>query len=100
MTEDKLRSWIPIFSQELDLSEKFRKEYEAIVEMDKKYIAAKCPNTSYFSSYPAGIAYIAALLAWEKRTQQQIADVAGCSTNSLRIRFRAIAKRNGIEVPE
>ncbi len=89
MAEEKMKSWMLKFKKDLSLDEAFEVVYKGILQADKENIDTK------YSSYPAGIAYLACLMSEQLGvTQEMIAIVADCSRNSLRKRYKAIRKRN------
>ena len=88
MAEEIINKWIPKFSEELYLDKEFENAYKAILKIDEKNIDTK------YSSYAAGVAYIACLMTEQLGvTQEMLALVADCSMESLRKRYKAIIRR-------
>lgn len=86
--------YIPRFSSELKLSAETQSKAVEILEM-----AQKAELTS--GRGPTGIAaaslYVAAVMNNEKRTQREVADVAGVTEVTIRNRYKELLKKLGLE---
>ncbi len=87
--------YIPRFASELNLSGEVQEEGRKILE---KAIG----NGLILGRGPTGVAaaavYIASLLKGERRTQKEVANVAGVTEVTIRNRYRELKKRLNIEV--
>ncbi|MFH1229636.1 MAG: hypothetical protein V1678_04415 [Candidatus Aenigmatarchaeota archaeon] len=92
MAEEKVRSWIPKFQEELKLepgiARGFASVYERLLQSDRKNIE---PNDL---SYPAAIAYVSNLVVKSKKSQKEIAAVTKCSAQNVSNKYREIVVRN------
>lgn len=87
--------YIPRFASELGLSgEVQEKARELLEEAAKKgLISGKGPT-----GVAAASLYIASVLLGEKRTQKEVADVAGVTEVTIRNRYRELKEKLGIEI--
>lgn len=87
--------YIPRFASELNLSGEVQEEGRKILEQAIK-------NGLISGRGPTGVAaaavYIAGLLKGERRTQKEVANVAGVTEVTIRNRYRELKKRLNIEV--
>ena len=90
------QDYIARFCNELKLSNNVvqLKTMEIIKEAEKKDIFnGRCPTCSAAASI-----YISSLICGERRTQREIADVAGVTEVSVRNRYKELAKKLDIEL--
>ncbi|MFH1751960.1 MAG: transcription initiation factor IIB [archaeon] len=87
--------YIPRFASELNLSGKVQEEGRKIVEeaIKKGLISGRGPM-----GVAAAAVYIAGLLQGERRTQKEVANVAGVTEVTIRNRYRELKKRLKIKV--
>jgi transcription initiation factor TFIIB len=88
-------NYVNRFCSELELSQNVKKK---AVEILKEAIEKELTS----GRGPVGLAgatiYMAALLCGEKRTQQQVAHVAGVTEVTIRNRYKELAKKLGIKI--
>ncbi|QQR92285.1 MAG: transcription initiation factor IIB [Candidatus Iainarchaeum archaeon] len=87
--------YIPRFASELNLSGEVQEEGRKILEdaIGKGLISGRGPT-----GVAAAAVYIAGLLKGERRTQKEVANVAGVTEVTIRNRYRELKKRLDIEV--
>ncbi len=87
--------YIPRFASELNLSGEVQEEGRKILESAIKsgLISGRGPT-----GVAAAAVYIAGLLKGERRTQKEVANVAGVTEVTIRNRYRELKKRLNIEV--
>lgn len=87
--------YIPRFASELNLSGKVQEEGRKILEkaIGNGLISGRGPT-----GVAAAAVYIAGLLEGERRTQKQVANVAGVTEVTIRNRYRELKKKLDIEV--
>jgi Transcription initiation factor IIB (TFIIB) len=87
-------AYVPRFCSALNLSEAVEtKAMETIQRVNEKELTS--------GMHPAGVAaaaiYIASIICGEKRTQREVADVAGVTDVTIRNRYKEIAEEFGLE---
>ena len=87
--------YIPRFAAELNLSGEVQEEGRKILEeaIENGLISGRGPT-----GVAAAAVYIAGLLKGERRTQKEVANVAGVTEVTIRNRYRELKKRLKIEV--
>lgn len=87
--------YIPRFASELNLSGEVQEEGRRILEeaIKKGLISGRGPT-----GVAAAAVYIAGLLKGERRTQKEVANVAGVTEVTIRNRYRELKKRLDIDV--
>jgi transcription initiation factor TFIIB len=87
--------YIPRFASELNLSGEVQEEGRKILEqaIGNGLISGRGPT-----GVAAAAVYIAGLLKGERRTQKEVANVAGVTEVTIRNRYRELKKRLNIEV--
>lgn len=87
--------YIPRFASELQLSGEVQEEGRKILEeaINKGLISGRGPT-----GVAAAAVYIAGLLKGERRTQKEVANVAGVTEVTIRNRYRELKKKLAIEV--
>ena len=87
--------YIPRFASELNLSGEVQEEGRKILEkaIGNGLISGRGPT-----GVAAAAVYIASLLKGERRTQKEVANVAGVTEVTIRNRYRELKKRLNIEV--
>ena len=87
--------YIPRFASELNLSGEVQEKGRQILEeaIDKGLISGRGPT-----GVAAAAVYIAGLLRGERRTQKEVANVAGVTEVTIRNRYRELKKRLDIDV--
>jgi len=87
--------YIPRFASELNLSGEVQEEGRRILEeaIKKGLISGRGPT-----GVAAAAVYIAGLLKGERRTQKEVANVAGVTEVTIRNRYRELKKRLNIDV--
>jgi transcription initiation factor TFIIB len=87
--------YIPRFASELNLSGEVQEEARKILEnaIKKGLISGRGPT-----GVAAAAVYIAGLRLGERRTQKEVANVAGVTEVTIRNRYRELKKRLNIEV--
>ncbi|MFA4907556.1 MAG: transcription initiation factor IIB [archaeon] len=87
--------YIPRFASELNLSGEVQEEGRKILEnaISNGLISGRGPT-----GVAAAAVYIAGLLKGERRTQKEVANVAGVTEVTIRNRYRELKKRLNIEV--
>ncbi|MCD6247183.1 MAG: transcription initiation factor IIB [Candidatus Diapherotrites archaeon] len=87
--------YIPRFATELNLSGEVQEKGREIIEkaIKKGLISGRGPT-----GVAAAAVYIASLLMGERRTQKEVANVAGVTEVTIRNRYRELKKELGIEV--
>jgi transcription initiation factor TFIIB len=87
--------YIPRFSSELNLSGEVQEEGRKILEeaIKQGLISGRGPT-----GVAAAAVYIAGLLKGERRTQKEVANVAGVTEVTIRNRYRELRKRLNIDV--
>ncbi|MBI4043699.1 MAG: transcription initiation factor IIB [Candidatus Diapherotrites archaeon] len=87
--------YIPRFASELNLSGEVQEEGRKILEdaIGRGLISGRGPT-----GVAAAAVYIAGLLKGERRTQKEVANVAGVTEVTIRNRYRELKKRLDIEV--
>jgi transcription initiation factor TFIIB len=87
--------YIPRFASELNLSGEVQEEGRKILEeaIKKGLISGRGPT-----GVAAAAVYIAGLLKGERRTQKEVANVAGVTEVTIRNRYRELKKRLNIDV--
>jgi len=89
--------YIPRMGSLLELSGKTMKRAADIIRMAKQKALTAGKD-------PAGLAaaaiYIATLLENERRTQKEIANIAGVTEVTVRNRYKELVKQLGLEIPE
>ncbi len=86
--------YIPRFASALRLSPKTQSKAVEIVEMaqEKELTSGRGPT-----GIAAAALYVAALLNKEKRTQREVADVAGVTEVTIRNRYKELIEKLGLE---
>ena len=89
--------YIPRFASALKLSPETQSKSIEIIEQaqDKELTSGRGPT----GIAAAGL-YVAALINGEKRTQREVADVAGVTEVTIRNRYKEIVKNLGLELPD
>lgn len=87
--------YIPRFAAELNLSGEVQEKGRKIIKqaIDQGLISGRGPT-----GVAAAAVYIAGLLKGERRTQKEVANVAGVTEVTIRNRYRELKKELGIEV--
>ncbi len=87
--------YIPRFASELGLSGEVQEKARELLEeaARKGLISGKGPT-----GVAAASLYIASVLLGEKRTQKEVADVAGVTEVTIRNRYRELKEKLGIEI--
>ncbi|MEM4598623.1 MAG: transcription initiation factor IIB [Candidatus Diapherotrites archaeon] len=87
--------YIPRFATELNLSGEVQEKGREIIEkaIKKGLISGRGPT-----GVAAAAVYIASLLLAERRTQKEVANVAGVTEVTIRNRYRELKKELGIDV--
>ncbi len=87
--------YIPRFATELNLSGEVQEKGREIIEkaIKKGLISGRGPT-----GVAAAAVYIASLLMGERRTQKEVANVAGVTEVTIRNRYRELKKELGIDV--
>ncbi|RLG21142.1 transcription initiation factor IIB [Candidatus Micrarchaeota archaeon] len=88
--------YIPRFASELGLSGPVQEKARALLKeaIDKGLISGRGPT-----GVAAAAVYIAGVLMGERRTQKEVADVAGVTEVTIRNRYRELKDRLGLDVP-
>ncbi len=88
--------YVPRFATELNLSGEVQEKAREIIEqaIKKGLISGRGPT-----GVSAAAVYIASLLLGERRTQKEVANVAGVTEVTIRNRYRELKKELGIEIP-
>jgi transcription initiation factor TFIIB len=88
--------YIPRFASELTLSGEVQEKARDILEsaIRRGLISGRGPT-----GVAAASVYIAGVLMGERRTQKEVADVAGVTEVTIRNRYRELKDRLGLEVP-
>lgn len=88
--------YIPRFASELTLSGEVQEKAREILEsaIRRGLISGRGPT-----GVAAASVYIAGVLMGERRTQKEVADVAGVTEVTIRNRYRELKDRLGLEVP-
>ena len=89
--------YIPRFTSELGLSGEVQEEARKTLQkaIDQGLISGRGPT-----GVAAAAVYIAALIKGERRTQKQVANVAGVTEVTIRNRYRELKERLGLEVED
>ena len=88
--------YVPRFATELNLSGEVQEKAREIIEraIKKGLISGRGPT-----GVSAAAVYIASLLLGERRTQKEVANVAGVTEVTIRNRYRELKKELGIDIP-
>jgi transcription initiation factor TFIIB len=87
--------YVPRFGSELDLSGEVQSKAIEILKkaMDQELTSGRGPT-----GVSAAAIYIASVLLGERRTQREVADVAGVTEVTIRNRYKELAERLDIEI--
>lgn len=87
--------YVSRFASELDLSGEVKEKAKRILEeaIDKGLISGRGPT-----GVAAAAVYIAGVLLGERRTQKEVADVAGVTEVTIRNRYRELKRELGIKI--
>ncbi len=88
--------YIPRFASELGLSGEVQEKAREILEqaIDSGLISGRGPT-----GVAAAAVYIAGVLMGERKTQKEVADVAGVTEVTIRNRYRELKEKLGLDVP-
>ncbi len=88
--------YIPRFASELKLSGEVQEKAREILEkaIQKGLISGRGPT-----GVAAAAVYIAGVMMGERRTQKEVADVAGVTEVTIRNRYRELKDKLGLDVP-
>jgi transcription initiation factor TFIIB len=88
-------NYVPRFSSELDLSGEVQSKAIEILKkaMDNELTSGRGPT-----GVAAAAIYIASVLLGERRTQREVADIAGVTEVTIRNRYKELAEKLDIEI--